>query len=164
MLRTTLVRAFLVPVAAVALLAGCSPDESADTAAGATPTGAASSEAAPSPTAAATSAAPNNKEVCAALTDDFVAGSQKIVDSSNKAIQEKWSLSKLNKQLQADLTAISNNLKKHAATAEDPQLKATIEGWSKSLAAGGKSSDPAGFMEKTLVKVGTDIDKTCQAV
>ncbi|MBE1487718.1 hypothetical protein [Plantactinospora soyae] len=145
--------------AVAVLAAGCGPSEEEGTAAGPTGgTSASPSAAAPSPTAA-----PNSKEVCAAVLDVFLDGSVKIADDSVKAIENGLNQAAQAKQIKTTLTTLAGQLEVQAQKANDPEIKSLIEEMVTRLESGAKSSDPVKFLQTDLVEVGTMIDKECVA-
>ncbi|MFY1690618.1 hypothetical protein [Plantactinospora sp. WMMB782] len=152
--RTGLVTLTLATVAVLGT--GCQPEKPGTEAAG-TPT-AAPSTAAPSPTAA-----PNTREVCAAVTDIFVDGSVKIADDSVKAIEKQLSVAQQAKQLKTTLAGLADQLEAEAVKATDPEVKALVEEIVADIESGAKSKDPVKYLQSDFVKVGTKIDKECAA-
>lgn len=168
-IRATANSTALTLVGLAVLATGCEPADraaekevAATASATASPTGGASPSAGPtaSPTPVAVA---NTREVCAAVTTTFVNGSRKIADDSYASIEKHYTLSQVNTQLRKNLAAIAAGLRKQAARATDPAIKALIGQWAASLEKGARATDPTAYTSKELVKIGTAIDEKCQA-
>ncbi|AGZ42259.1 hypothetical protein [Actinoplanes friuliensis] len=146
-------------VAFAALLSACQPAEPASTGSGAAPaTSAATTTASPTPTVDVKA---NTKEVCTSVTKVMIDGSVKIADDSVKSIDESWSQSKRNKNLQTTFASMGKKIAAEADKAVDPELKKTIEDTGAKVAAGAKKSDALAFLKKDFQTAAKSIDKTC---
>ncbi|SCE78832.1 hypothetical protein [Micromonospora mirobrigensis] len=170
MTRTTATTAALALAAVAALTAGCQGD---DDPAG-TPQAAPTSPAATATTPAATteptpSASPspltaaNTASVCRAVDELILKGSREIAADSAAATRQELTPEQVEAQLRENLADLADDVRRQAARADDPQIRALVADAAKKIDAGAGSSAPVKWLNSTFVAIPPRLARDCRA-
>ncbi|MCW3814478.1 hypothetical protein ONA91_08410 [Micromonospora sp. DR5-3] len=149
-----------------ALATACQPSAEEDTGAPAgnwvgTPTATAPAPtvtASPSPVTAANTAA-----VCAEVDKLIIAKSRQIATDSAAATRRDLTPEQLNDQVKASLADLATDVRRQAARAQDPEIKALVTDAARRIDAGARSSAPVKWLSSSFVAIPQRLARECRA-
>ncbi|MEU2611846.1 hypothetical protein ABZ570_09725 [Micromonospora sp. NPDC007271] len=129
-------------------------------------TATASASAAPAPTATGSPSpvtAANTAEVCAEVDKLIIAKSKKIAADSAAATRRDLTPEQINDQVKATLAELAGGVRRQAARAQDPEIKALVTDAARRIDAGARSSAPVKWLGSTFVAIPQRLTRECHA-